>query len=177
MRRWACLKLMVFAGISSGCSPTFDWREARPADRMVALFPCRPQSAVRTVVLASQRVEMKMMSCEAGGAAFAVSRIDVDDPERIEPLLQAMRSALVANLAANTPAEADRGGPRVGVTASSGRWGGQHLDVLGRGPQGQPIHAQGEFFSHQGSVYQASVVGRKLDPDATDFFFASLQLR
>lgn len=173
----ARLTMWMCVGLVAGCSPTFNWREARPADGVVALLPCRPQSFVREVMLAGERVQMKLLSCAAGGSVFAVSRIDVGDPSRSGPLLHAMRSALATNLAPLAARGAPDGvEPALGQASTAGRLGGQLVDIRGTGPDGEPMRARGEFFSHRGAVYQATVVGRAPDPQAVDFFFSSLKL-
>ncbi len=60
------------------CTPTMNWREVRFDNSPVAaLLPCKPDRATRSVALGGVAHDMVMAGCEAGGAMFTVSYIDV----------------------------------------------------------------------------------------------------
>jgi hypothetical protein len=63
----------------SACSPNFNWREARfDGAPLVALLPCKPERAERTVPLLGEPGQrLQMAGCPAGGASFTVSVIQL----------------------------------------------------------------------------------------------------
>ena len=90
----------VLAVALAACSPTLNWREARPEGSGVALmFPCRPDHQERKVSLGGAMLPMRLDSCSAGGGLFSLAALDVADPARVTPELAALRAQLLANLA------------------------------------------------------------------------------
>jgi hypothetical protein len=61
------------------CSPTFNWREVRvESTGLKAMFPCKPDHAMRSVDVAGRPVSLQALACDAGGATFAVLFADAD---------------------------------------------------------------------------------------------------
>lgn len=170
---------MLAAWALTACSPTFDWRESRPAEGLTAMFPCKPETHARQVVLAGEPQTMRLAACSTGALTFAVSQVDAREPARLTPLLQTLRDALTANVngagvAGPTPAE-----PRITDIAVAGATPhplARRLRLDGRRADGSPIQAEAQFFCRGLRVYQVSVVGTRLDPEVVDTFFSSLKL-
>lgn len=160
---WSIVLLVL--SLAGGCTPTFDWREARPAPGTVALFPCRPDTTTRQLVIAGEPVAMAITSCTAGDLTFAVGHLRVANAERIEPVKQVLRDALRVNLSAATP-------PASSPTAGPG---GEWMVVEGVGADGQPIAARSQVVGRAADVFQATVIGRRLAAEPVDFFFSSLK--
>lgn len=163
---------MGLAGLMalSGCSPTFDWREARPAEGLTLLFPCRPGEATRVVQISGARETMRLWSCNAGGLTFAVSQVEASEPARVGPLMGALREALVANVAASAPQVV-----AATVPGATEHPLAQRLVMRGQRADGTPLEVQGQFFCQGLRVFQATVVGSRLDPQALELFFSSLK--
>lgn len=68
-----------------GCSPALNWREV-PLGGAKVMLPCKPDRAQRPVSLGAQPWTMEMVGCEADGALFAASRLEV--PLAGQPALQ-----------------------------------------------------------------------------------------
>ncbi|MDZ7868707.1 MAG: hypothetical protein U5L02_05810 [Rheinheimera sp.] len=157
------------------CSPTFNWRELRlEGTPLLALMPCKPESATRAVPLAGTPTELHMHSCETAGLRFAVAWADVGSAAQVPVALAAWRSAsLQAIRVALAPADdaAHRWTVAVaGAPAASG------VSAQGLDPQGQPVQTRGAYFAQGTQVYQAAVYGAKLPEEAVESFFAGLQL-
>lgn len=106
----ACLALSLAL---AGCTPSLNWREVRPADAqgLVALFPCKPESAVRRLAvpgLAGGAVDMHVLSCQADGMTWALSYLDAGTPDRLARALPALDDALWANLSSARAPQAAR---------------------------------------------------------------------
>jgi len=158
----------------AACSPTFDWREARPeGSGVVALFPCRPHDQQRDVTLAGNVVSMRMHACSAGGAHFALATLDAGDPQRVTPELVALRAQLIANLGA--PAVEARPWLLAGATPNPES---VRLHLLGTRPDGSRVVADAAFFVRGFTLYQATVLGSGDTPghDAVDTFFGAIRL-
>ncbi len=88
-----------FCAALLACSPTYNWRQVRPADfALHALLPCKPQAAQRTVGLGEQTAELHMLSCDAGGLTFALSALRMPNNMNGEAVLQGWKQASLASL-------------------------------------------------------------------------------
>ncbi|MBS7806278.1 hypothetical protein [Variovorax sp. PCZ-1] len=86
--------MIVIAAALTSCTPAFNWREVGfDQAGVTALLPCKPDRGSRAVQLAGQAMQMSMAGCEAGGAMFTVSLVEVP----ANALLQAIQEDLKAN--------------------------------------------------------------------------------
>lgn len=159
------------------CSPVLDWRKVEVADAtaapLVAMFPCRPAQHERSVVMNDGAATMSLRACDAGSWSFALAQAEVGGARAQRVLLQ-WREALSANLAAPGASSWQAvASPLRGATpsADAGR-----LEVDGRRPGGQPVHASALFFMRDGWVYQATVLG-PADAEVAGTFFEGLGFR
>lgn len=160
---------VVLIGLA-GCSPSFDWREVRPqGSGAVVLFPCKPGSHARGVVLGAGHADMFMYACETAGTTFALSYVDVRDPAQLGPSLAAQRAALVDTLHASVETDVELVLP--GMTPSPQA---RRLQLAGRLPSGGPAKVAAALFARGTHVFQATVVGPRLDTNAVDTFFAGV---
>ena len=156
----------------SACSPTLDWREVRPEDsRALALFPCKPSTDARMVSLAGARVRMVLASCRAGDATYALAFADVAEPAKVGPALAALRAASVANLGA----AAQVIGP-LKVEGMTPNPQAERVRFSGKFPNGDAVTQEAGLFAKGTGVYQATVMGQRVDVEAVDTFFAGLKL-
>jgi hypothetical protein len=161
---------LLGATLLAGCSPSLDWREVRVADGQVAaLFPCRPESRVRLVLLAGVKLEMHLESCTAGEANFALSHVNVGDPTRVEPVLRQLQAVFASNVG-GTLAEA---GPAK-VPGMTPNPLASRVRVTGAREDGSAITAEAVFFVCGTVIYQATMLGGRLDAETADTFFAAL---
>ena len=156
------------------CSPTFDWREARPDNSGVALmFPCRPVMEARTTRIGAAAVPILLHSCAAGGAVFALAAIDAADPAAVTPMLDAFRAQTADNLAGTATELGAFSPPGATPNPRSAR-----LALVGRHPDGRRVVAQAAFFVKGVRLFQATV--RNADvaggSEAVDTFFGTIRL-
>lgn len=164
----ACVGLGL--GALSACSPTLDWRETRfEGSGIVASFPCRPDRYARTVTVAGAKAQMDMLSCAAGGATYALSFFDVADPAAVTPALADLRALAADHLGASTPHISPL--EIKGMTANAQA---AKLMIAGRLPDGAAVQESAAFFVKDLRIYQATVIGAKLAPEALDSFFSGL---
>ena len=164
---------MMLACAVSACTPTLDWREVRPGGSgLQALFPCKPDAHARRVPLGGTSVELTLHACSAGGATYAVAFADVGQAQFVAPALAALAAAAVRNIDAHGTAEtlpAHIAGMTPNAQASRQR-------LVGRLNDGQAVEEQVAVFARGTQVYQATMVGARLDADSIEMFFGALRL-
>lgn len=163
---------LTAALVLAGCAPALDWREFQPeGSGIVVTFPCKPDRHVRTVKLAVQTVRMEMLVCRADDAQFALSFLDLDDPGTVSAALSELQALAAGNLGA-TRRESKPAIVR-GMTPSPQA---AQLRLEGQQPDGTALQEEAVFFAKGLRVYQATVLGRRVRPDAAATFFAGLRL-
>lgn len=171
------IALAVLLGASlaglAACTPALDWRESRPEGSQAQLmFPCKPASHVRRLTLAGGTTEMSMVACSAGDTVYALSFADVKEPERVGAALDELARAVNSNV--QSPSAAASEPVRIaGMTPhpQSAQW-----RLAGRLPDGRAVQERAALFSHGTRVYQATMLGAKLDKEAQENFFGSLRV-
>ncbi len=167
-------RVLAAAALGLGaCAPALDWRESRPAGSQAQLlFPCRPASHARTVKLAGRDVEMTLFACSAGGTVYALSFADTQDPALVGPALDELGAALRSHLQPSQPAASQ---PLVvpGMTPHPGATQWRQVGTL---PDGRAVEERAALFSHGSMVYQATMLGARLDAQAQETFFGSLKV-
>jgi hypothetical protein len=156
-----------------GCAPALDWRESRPAGSQAQLmFPCRPASHARTVNLAGRQVEMTMFACSAGDTVFALSFADLKDPALVGPALDELGMSLRSHLRPSQPAASQP----VAVPGMTPHPKAAQWRQAGALPDGRAVEERAALFSHGAAVYQATMLGERLDEQAQETFFGSLRV-
>jgi hypothetical protein len=164
----AALAVSVF---TIGCAPDLDWRVVRPEGSAAQLMlPCRPSTFARAIRLAGEVVTWSLWSCRAAGATWALGYADLGDARSVPAALRELQAAAVAKVgpapATQIPWRPTGFTPR--AEAGRRRWAGQ---LAG----GRRIEAETLHFTLAKRVFEATVVAEHLDPDAVEFFVASLQ--
>ncbi len=161
---------VVGATMLASCSPSLDWREVRVTDGQVkTLFPCRPESRVRQVLLAGVKLEMHLESCTAAGANYALSHVNVGDATHVEPALRQLQSVFASNIGGTPAAVGSFNVPGTTPNPLASR-----MAVTGSREDGSAIAAEAVFFARGTVIYQATTLGARLGGEATDTFFAGL---
>jgi hypothetical protein len=163
---------------AAACSPTFDWRETRAegAAGLQALFPCRPASQARTVTLAGASVEMTMQACTAGQITFALTHADLGDPALVEPaLLELARSAAEHLRAGGAAAAATAASQPASVPGMTPQRQAARWRLAGQLRDGRALQEELALFSKGTRVYQATMLGPRLDDSAREAFFGGLR--
>ena len=166
MRRltWGrCLAYSALAIALCACSPALNWRNVILGSVRFTL-PCKPDQAERDVVLGGVSRTLEMRGCEADGALFALSRIEVESSADAAVLVQAWRAAALAALQA-TPATVEDLTPptyRRLPDAHALAW----LRAQGRQPQGGDVQAQLGWLVVGREVFHLAVYAPHLVPAA-----------
>lgn len=164
--------LLLSAALLCACSPALDWRQMTPAELgVLALFPCRPASLTRQVLVLQQRSPMVMHACSAGGNTFAVSGVAMGDVRDVTPAIGFLRDAATRNISAVGGAAQPFAVPGMTPNAQAGRF-----VLRGRRPDGSAVTEHLLLFAHGARIYQASVVGDAPDEAAVATFFGGLKV-
>jgi hypothetical protein len=168
MRGLICLALALAA-----CTPALNWREVRPEGSQVrSMFPCKPASHARRVLVAGETLEMSMLACSADETVYALSSADVNDPARVGAALDELGRAAQANLQSADKAPAQP----VAVTGMTPHPQSAQWRLSGRLPDGRVVQERVLLFSHGTRVYQAAMLGARLDAEAQETFFGALRV-
>lgn len=155
----------------AGCSPTLNWRQA-PLGALQFSLPCKPDKAQREVPLAGKSMSLEMQGCEAGGALFAISRIQVRDTAEVPTVTRAWRESALAAM------QSDVGAMRAGLAPNYPQLPGlatvQWLHATGRRPQGGAVQAQLAWLVWGSDVYHLAVYADQLSEEMTEPFFTGL---
>jgi hypothetical protein len=155
----------------AACSPSLDWRELRPEDSgAVAMFPCRPASHAREVMLAGSRVTLTLHACSAGDTTWALAFAELGDPARIGPAPEELLAAAVANLSAGAARPL-----ALKVDGATPHPHAQRVAFEGRLPDGRAMQEQVAVFTKGTRIFQATALGPRLPEEGMEVFFGGLR--
>jgi len=174
LSRWL-LPLLLLSAAAVACSPTFNWRELRTEGTpLLALMPCKPESAVRSVPLGGTPTTLHMHSCDTGGLTFAVAWADLPDAARAPEALAQWRGAALAAI---------RLAPALALDSQTqwtaqvpGADAAQGLTAQGSTHDNLPVQMRAVYFARGHQIYQAAVYGTRLPEAEADTFFEGLRL-
>jgi hypothetical protein len=136
------------------CNPAFNWREVRVGEvPVLALMPCKPDKAERTVSLQGQPATLHMASCDVGSLTFAFAALGV--PEGMDPGVasHAWKLATLASLKA--PLSGARDWPLPQRTA----WSATGWQADGLRHNGQAVHVRVVAVARGRSLHQLAIYG------------------
>jgi hypothetical protein len=170
LAKWGLAAL--FAGMAPGCEPALNWRTVSlPGTELEGALPCRPGRYERPVRLGATEATMFLLSCEAQGATFGLSSADVGDVSHVEPALAGLLVAAQGAIRGTGTVEAWQ---PAGATPFNGNASAHYR---GMRPDGVPVDEIIQVFGRGTRIYEAIVVGRRLDVAMTQPFRDALRLR
>ncbi|TAH09904.1 MAG: hypothetical protein EAZ11_13735 [Curvibacter sp.] len=122
--------------------------------------------------MAGQSLTLEMQGCEAGGALFAVSRIQVRDATAVPKVTQAWRESALA--AMRSEKDAVRTGVAPNFAHLPGLVNAQWLHATGQRPQGGAVQAQLAWLVLGTDIYHLAVYADQLGEEKTEPFFTGL---
>ena len=161
--------VLLTTALLSACSPKYDWRDYHSGDAPYSvLFPGKPASTTRPVQLGDLKVDMTMTATEIDDVVFAVGSAKLTDPAQAPAALEAMQTALVANISGT-------------ISSSKSNTSGAQtvLDVDAKGAQnGASMRLIGRFISKNQRIYQVIVMGQEkhIVADTVDTYLSSFKL-
>jgi hypothetical protein len=165
--------VLLVAGLAAGCSPTFNWRQVRvEPTSLTAMLPCKPDKATREVPMAGRKVELTALSCEAGGATFAILFADIGEPARLGEVLAQWKRATLANMRSSGGQETPFRPPGALALPQS-----LQMVATGQRPDGSKVESHAAYFAHGSHVFQAVIYAGELRPEGADGFFPGLRFQ
>lgn len=157
----------------TACSPKYDWREVRGAGApFIVTLPAKPATHTRAIDLDGIPVKMSMSGAEVDDVTFAVGAATLADATQAPKALQAMKTALVRNIAGTIKHE--KVSPPSAVPST--------IDIEASGPpggntDGQPRLLLARFVARDQYIYQVIIVGKEsaVSREAADTFFTSFK--
>ncbi len=165
-RKLRALATLALATALAACSPVLNWRQVHMGG-LSGQLPCKPDHASRDVPLGSQPVRLQMMGCEAGGALFAISHVQVADAVEAAKVLLDWQAQALRSLQAGTPHP---------VPAKNHAWAYNQVTIhaSGKNPQGAAVNARLTWVVKGGNVYHLAVYGEQLTDAMTQPFFEDI---
>ena len=164
------LMVPLLALLLSACDPHYNWRDYRSKDAPYSvLFPGKPATHTREVLLAELPVKMTMTAAEVDDVLFAVGSAELADAAQAQGALLAMQTALARNINATITSQA---------TAASGVQTTVSIEAKGM-RNGQPALLMGRFIARDRRVYQVVVMGdqRHISREQVATFLDSFKLQ
>ncbi|WP_240939211.1 hypothetical protein [Diaphorobacter sp. HDW4A] len=185
MRRALCaLALVACAALSlAACSPALNWRNV-PVEsaHLTVSLPCKPDHGSKTVELGHDNVELSMIGCEAKGALFAMSWMELSDPSRISSVLSLWHDAVRAQLqlpkqSSGTPPEERAFSRKGGLNVPQS----VRMQSVGRRPDGSSVQVDAVWVARLNGgkvqLVHAVVYADKRDDAMADGFLESITLQ
>lgn len=173
---------LVSVSALSACSPTFNWRDVRPEQTSLRLMlPCKPDSTEKTVPLGGVATTLKMLSCDAGGATFAVVVANLGDASRVEQVLAQWQSVTLANMRARPIAFGLSAGSEathvsaLKLASASLLPPPVLLRVQGQRRDGSAVVGHVAFFAQGSQIFQVVVYADRVRPEVSETLFSSLR--
>jgi hypothetical protein len=142
---WAPVATIAVA--AAACSPSLNWREVHVGE-LTTLLPCKPDRATRPITLEGETVNLEMAGCEAAGALYTVSRIQMEDATRAQAIMVRLRRASLASVHASN----------IRPAANSGdEHSSFDVQVDGKDPAGSAVQAHFKWMMQGQSTYQVAV--------------------
>ncbi|MCA0309875.1 MAG: hypothetical protein LCH72_04195 [Proteobacteria bacterium] len=161
----------------AACTPTLDWREVRLAPSpAIALLPCKPDRAMRSVPLGGEPTELVVAGCATGGATFALMAARLPAGRDADAVLAGWQQATLAHMRASGTPERRPFTPPGGSALAHA----QRVVAQGQGPDGRPVMAQAAWTARPGAggateLLHAVVYAERLKPEAADAFFEAIR--
>lgn len=163
------LSVLVLSG-AVACSPALNWRSVALGELALTL-PCKPDRAQRTVTLGGQSLDMEMVGCQADGALFAVSRVNVPPGGDAEQLQARWQAASLLQMKA-------QGGPVLApLSASPQTLPLRGLTASGQSSDGQAVQARLAWVAAGSEVYHLAVYAPRITSEMADPFFEGAKAR
>ncbi|MCZ2497023.1 hypothetical protein GN316_09655 [Xylophilus sp. Kf1] len=165
------------------CTPTMNWRDVRPSStRLQALMPCKPDEAVRTVMLDGQTVQMHLAGCDAGGATFVIGWVTTR-ADRLGAMLGAWQDSTLSLAGIGSGPDTPTGQP-FAPAGTRALPQAVRLQGTGRMADGSALALDAAWFADGGGVGAlegqalfAAIYRSASAPDAAATFFSGLRLR
>ena len=167
----------------AACNPTFNWRDVRPEGTALSLLlPCKPDKAEKKVPLGNRPVTMRLLSCDAGNATFALAVADVGESAAVADIVLQWQNGTLANMKA-PPIRAVAGTPDKNATEVVAlKLPGAALQppavlVKARGQRadGTAVSGQAAYFVQGSQVFQAVIYAADITPEVAETFFSGLK--
>ncbi len=168
---------VLAVALLAACTPQLNWRELRLAPTSaVALLPCKPDHAERSVPLGGEPTLLVVNGCDAGGATFALMSARVAAGRAPDDLLAGWQQATLTNMrAAGEPERQPFHPPNALPLAHA-----QRLLAQGQQADGRAVVAQAAWSARAAEdggteLLHAVMYAPQAQPDVADAFFAGIR--
>lgn len=160
----------------AACTPSLNWREVRiEGSPLVATMPCKPERFAKTVPFVGGATRtLTMLTCEAEGAAFAVTMADMGDPALTIAALDQWDKVTRQHVKLSSVVAEQPMMPAGATPNPNSRM------IVGKGqrPNGQAMQVHMAYFSRGSQMFQAVLYApTTLKADVAETFLTGLKLQ
>ena len=161
----------------AACTPSLNWRELRLVPTTaLALLPCKPDHAERSVPLGGEPTLLVVNGCDAVGATFALMSTTVAAGRAPDDLLAGWQQATLANMRATGTPERQAFHPPNALPLAHA----QRIVAQGQRADGRAVTAQAVWSARAAAgggteLLHAVVYAPQADPAVADAFFAGIK--
>lgn len=174
LRFLLALLVLLMALLGAACSPTLNWRDVEVGSLTRVQFPCRPELAERSLVLAGSPSRAEMKACEAGGLSWSATVFEVSDPARLTASLRELRLSLSTRLQGS-----EASAQPVVIAGMTPNAEARRVVIVGHTDGGGVSRAEAVFVTRGLQVFQFVVMARHDAPrqwdDSADEFLRSVR--
>lgn len=153
--------------VCAACTPALNWRELRvDGSALRVMLPCKPSVFARQISIADHSVQWTVLTCRAGESTWSVGYGAAPEADATAKILAALGRGDVNVTLMPWPSAA------IEQTAGAARRRWVH-----ESPERVTLQGEDLLFSHGNHAFRVSVTGPRVDPEAAQFFFASVGLR
>ena len=147
-----------------------------PPTTAVALLPCKPDRAERSVPLGGEPTPLSVQGCETGGATFALMAAKVPAGRAPDELLAGWQQATLANMQASGTPERQPFHPARGLPLAHA----QRVVAQGRQADGRAVTAQAVWTARAAEgggteLLHAVMYAERPQPAVADAFFEGIK--
>lgn len=161
----------------SGCSPSLNWRELRLGAAPLRMqLPCKPDKTQRDVPMGTQTLSLDMQGCDAGGATFAISHVQLAGTSSAPALLDGWKAAVLAHVHATQVREK--------AFVPPGGWSvpqSLRMQAHGRRADGSAVVLHAAWFARVDAsgvhLFHAALFAPQEMPEAAETYFSSFALQ
>ncbi len=177
MSAFPLVAAVLGAALLAACTPQLNWRELRLAPTSaVALLPCKPDHAERSVPLGGEPTTLVVNGCDAGGATFALMSTKVVAGRAPDELLAGWQQATLTNMRATSEPQRQPFHPPNGLPLAHA----QRLVAQGQQADGRAVVAQAVWSARAAEgggteLLHAVMYAPAAQPEVADAFFAGIK--
>lgn len=176
-KSWVYLLCAMVVCVCTACTPALNWREVRfDAGDVVVLMPCKPDQAVRNILLQSGQdalpASLQLQGCEASDLQFTLGQIALPAGVLPDVMLNAWQQASLTPLSVRTQDALTQPWALAGAVSAP--------QAVRSRVKTAALQVEFGWFMHGNKLYQVAMYGAaktKSFDETADVYFSGIKLQ